>query len=41
MADLRINDIDADLLAKLKIAAIKAKKTLRQYVLDTMKQAVK
>lgn len=41
MADLRVNDFDEDLLAKLKIAAIKSKKTLRQFVMEALKQAVK
>ena len=41
MADLRINDIDSNLLAKLKIGAIRAGKTLRQYVAELLKAAVK
>jgi hypothetical protein len=40
MADLRINDINKTLLARLKIAAIKAGKTLRQFVLDILAEAV-
>ena len=38
MADLRINDIDPKLLAKVKIAAIEAGKTLRQFVMDVLKE---
>jgi predicted HicB family RNase H-like nuclease len=41
MPDLRIADIDAGLLAKLKIAAIKSKKTLRQFVTEKLEHAVK
>jgi predicted HicB family RNase H-like nuclease len=36
MADLRVNDIDPELLAKLKIAAINAGKSLRQFVIDLL-----
>lgn len=41
MADLRINDISPDLLAKLKIAAVKAGKTLRQHVTDVLRASAK
>jgi hypothetical protein len=36
MPDLRINNIDPNLLARLKIAAVKAEKTLRQFVIDSL-----
>ena len=39
MADLRINNIPPELLAKLKIAAIKSGHTLREYVIALLERA--
>ena len=38
MADLRVNDIDSDLLFDLKMIALDNKKTLRELVLDVLTQ---
>lgn len=38
MADLRVNDIDADLLYDLKVIALDRQITLRQIVIDILEQ---
>lgn len=41
MPDLRINEIDKELLTQLKMQALGAGKTLRQYVIDCLRRAIK